>query len=152
MNRVRLYYDHYRAFYPTASAHVVCALHNGTVGLEGQLSIIIGHFREMDLATAQVHHYNVPVDRTVPGQGTVVALSGQVYVQDRLVGGFSEDPQTGKKGTDGDHDAEKSCCPPDGSGIHNDDDAVEPDAEYAPGGPKPRAGCPEKPRTTSVDT
>jgi hypothetical protein len=71
MNRVRLYYDHYRAFYPTASAHVVCALHNSTVGLEGQLRITIGRFREMHLATAQIHHYNVPVARTA---GTVVVL------------------------------------------------------------------------------
>ncbi|KAK3298444.1 uncharacterized protein B0H64DRAFT_471729 [Chaetomium fimeti] len=100
MDGVQTYYNHYQAFFPVASTHVVCALYNGSVGLEDQMRIMIRRFNEMGLAT-EVHHYDVPVDLTATGQGTVVVVSDrgpspQVYVQDRLVAEFSGDAHSGQ--------------------------------------------------------
>lgn len=100
MDDVQRYYNHYQAFFPVASTHVVCAMYNGAVGLEDQMRIMTRRCNEMGLAT-EVHHYDVPVDLTAAGQGTVVVVSDrsplpQVYIQDRLVAEFSGDAHGGQ--------------------------------------------------------
>ncbi|KAL1850488.1 hypothetical protein Daus18300_012902 [Diaporthe australafricana] len=92
MGYVKDLYNYNRSFFPTSNTHVVCALYQGEVALPDQMAIMRDVFREMGLDPVR-HTYDVPGNRAIPGQGTVIAtsfLDGQfpsVWVEDKLVVG-----------------------------------------------------------------
>ncbi len=122
MNDVQSYYSYYQMLFPVASTHVVCALFNGVVALEDQMRIMTDRFNEMGLAT-EIHHYDVPVDQRVAGQGFVVIIADrgpvpQVYVQDRLVAEFSGDAHGGQAPVPGPSSAQGPTTMQGSSGAH----------------------------------
>ncbi|OIW25521.1 hypothetical protein CONLIGDRAFT_635343 [Coniochaeta ligniaria NRRL 30616] len=91
MGRVRELYMEYEGYFPVASTVVVCAILNGQVALPDQMEIMQEAFRDMGLESV-THTYDVPGDRTLPGQGTVTVVSSYleqgtmgIYVEDNLV-------------------------------------------------------------------
>ncbi|OIW30515.1 hypothetical protein CONLIGDRAFT_668507 [Coniochaeta ligniaria NRRL 30616] len=91
MQRVRELYEENEHYFPFANTVVVCAVYNGEVALPDQMGIMQEAFRDMGLESA-THTYNVPGDRTLPGQGTVIVVSSflheetaGIYVEDNLV-------------------------------------------------------------------
>ncbi|KAB5515668.1 hypothetical protein GE09DRAFT_932128, partial [Coniochaeta sp. 2T2.1] len=91
MRRVtELYYQH-ENYFPSTSTYVICAVYDGEVALPDQMGIMQEVFRDMGLESV-THTYDVPGDRTLPGQGTVTVVSSYldnetpgVYVEDNLV-------------------------------------------------------------------
>ncbi|KIH86536.1 hypothetical protein SPBR_08576 [Sporothrix brasiliensis 5110] len=95
MRQVRELYDNcagygYFATVPSSS-HIVCAIFRGETALPDQLAIMYDTLRDMHLDSA-THTYNVPVNENMPGNGTVVIISGKrasilptVFVENRLV-------------------------------------------------------------------
>lgn len=94
MGQVKDLYNHYRSYeyFPSSSTHVVCALYQGAVALPDHLAIMQEAFRQMALDPV-THTYDVPGNRAIPGQGTVIATSfldgrlPSVWVEDKLVAG-----------------------------------------------------------------
>lgn len=87
MDRVAGLYQHYRNYFPSADTSVICAWFRGAVALPHQMEIMSSSLRQMGL-NPRITTYHVPGNRSLPGQGTVIVISGanqgrpQIYVED----------------------------------------------------------------------
>lgn len=91
MTHVVSLYNHYKnqGYFPPAATVVLCAKFNGYVALPDQQAIMLEALRDQGLQPL-AHTYDVPTDRTQPGQGTVILISQAnqtplLYVEDRAV-------------------------------------------------------------------
>lgn len=96
MNRVANLYAQHRNNFAEADTFVVCALYAGNVALPDQKRIIEGNIAQMGLLSSG-HFYDVPPDRSNPGQGTAlidskdrVGRKPAVYLEDKLVSGAAQ--------------------------------------------------------------
>ncbi len=108
MEEVQREYNNHRALFPAAGTYVVCAWVEGVgVLMQDHVDIIINdYFRMMGLAATTFHYPAPRAAEPYDGQGTVVVLSGDIYVEDKLVAnapGLSQGPTTtaGPSGTQG---------------------------------------------------
>ena len=89
MNTVQQFYRQYKqTIFPTTQSHVVCAIFNDEVALPSHLAKMQTSLASLGLNPV-ISHYNVPVNKALPGNGTVIAIAKdgavKVYVEDRLV-------------------------------------------------------------------
>lgn len=90
MGRVAALYQQNRAHFPSAGTAVVCAWFQGAVALPDQLEIMTSSLRRLGLNPV-IRTYHVPGNRSLPGQGTVIAIKAanqtraQIYVEDHPI-------------------------------------------------------------------
>lgn len=88
MSRVAALYQHHQDHFPSADTAVICAWFQGAVALPDQIRIMSSSLRQLGL-NPTIRTYHVPGDRSLPGQGTVIAIRSadrtQIYVEDRPV-------------------------------------------------------------------
>lgn len=77
MAQIRTLYNNHREFFPAATTRVICAWYGGQVALPSQEALMRNSLQAMAL-TLITKYYPVPVDSGIPGQGTVVVMSGQI--------------------------------------------------------------------------
>lgn len=76
MEQVSSLYDQYRgqSCFPSADTVIVCALFKGSIGMPDQLDLIRQYLEGMGL-NPTIRTYNVPPDKGLAGQGTVIVES-----------------------------------------------------------------------------
>jgi hypothetical protein len=92
MRQVKSLHAHYKSlnYFPDAGTSIICARFRGAVALPDQLQIMQQSLHELGYAPS-VRTYDVPGNRTLPGQGTVIVISNAsngnpvIYVEDRAI-------------------------------------------------------------------
>ncbi|KAL3472476.1 hypothetical protein BJX99DRAFT_262261 [Aspergillus californicus] len=98
MNRVRDLFEHFQAqgFFPVAASTILYAILRGEREsiIESQIQIMRNTFRAMGLASTREIIYDIPVDRSQLGNGTILirfrgrGLYPEVLIQDHAVSLF----------------------------------------------------------------